>query len=438
MILQHEVRKARTDSTRHRTRRRALGIFLGAGLLSLAACGGSDSTSDSTSVEPAVVTTEPAAKPVLVVGAVLPLTGTFSDVGTAAEAGLRATAQIINEDGGILGHQLEVVVRDDGGETQQAVAAMREILQIPNLIAVVPEVFSHLTPALAPLANEAGILGFTVADMKTVAPDPTLFPLLYGTNRPNSEAVRAQLALARKLGVKTIGVLTPENAVALQTFQNAQDLAANYGITVVGAEKFALSSTDVTPQLSILKGKKPDALVIWGTSQPLGVIARGIRDLGMKNVRVFGADEALHKDMAVTIPESIQGQFHFVMPRAGSIGSRSATGDRFLAVLNANGPITGNMSSAMILHDGLQTVRYGFERAGSLEGKLAAVAIDGMINDASPPAWWVQYPTGPRFSADAHGTSNVDLSTGFWATLVAPFVNANGIFEAEPFDYVRS
>lgn len=389
----------------------------------------STETADSTALS-----VDEGADPV-VIGAVLPLTGTFSEVGTAAEAGLRATAEIINEDGGILGREVQIEVRDSAGETQQAVGAMRDLLEIDNLVGAVPEVFSHLTPAVAPLVEEAGVLSFTVSDMTTVAPVASDFPLLYGTNRPNVQAVTAQLALARDHGIKTIGVLTPENAVALQTFENAQELAPDFGIEVVAAETFALDSTDVTPQLTQIQAADPDALIVWGTAQPLGVIARSIRDVGMTDVEVIVADESLHKDLAVTIPEEIQKQFSIVLPRSGATQMGNAAAQRFLATLNEMGGLSGNMSSAQILHDGLQTLRYGFETAGSFDTISAADAINGLSTASDLPEWWAQYNGGPKFSSDVHGSANATFDVGFWAVAVAPFSNNEGIFDAQEFDF---
>ena len=71
---------------------------------SLAACGGDDGGGEGGSDDP------------IVIGTSLPLTGEFSQPGQAAEQGYKVWQEMVNAEGGLLGREIELVVRTAGGE----------------------------------------------------------------------------------------------------------------------------------------------------------------------------------------------------------------------------------------------------------------------------------------------------------------------------------
>jgi branched-chain amino acid transport system substrate-binding protein len=89
---------------------RALGALLAfAAIVGLAAgCGGGGDSDDSS---------EP-----IKIGISLPLTGEFSQPGTAAKQGYQVWAETINEQGGLLGRQVELDIKDDASDQNTVVA----------------------------------------------------------------------------------------------------------------------------------------------------------------------------------------------------------------------------------------------------------------------------------------------------------------------------
>ena len=97
-------------STRRGWKAAALG---GALVLALAACGGGssgDGDGDQASSEP------------IRIGTSLPLTGEFSQPGTAARQGYEVWQEMVNADGGLLGRDVELVIKDDASNQNTIVA----------------------------------------------------------------------------------------------------------------------------------------------------------------------------------------------------------------------------------------------------------------------------------------------------------------------------
>jgi branched-chain amino acid transport system substrate-binding protein len=73
------------------------------------------------------VATSSAASP-LKIGISLPLTGRFSEPGTAAQRGYRLWAQLTNARGGLLGRKVQLIIRDDGSDQNTIVSDYNRLI----------------------------------------------------------------------------------------------------------------------------------------------------------------------------------------------------------------------------------------------------------------------------------------------------------------------
>lgn len=85
-------------------------------------------------------------KSAIKIGAVLPLTGTFAIYGQQALKGAQLAVDEINSSGGILGHKLEIIVRDNETNPAKTVSYSRELIQQEH-------VFSLMGPSAVHLAT---------------------------------------------------------------------------------------------------------------------------------------------------------------------------------------------------------------------------------------------------------------------------------------------
>jgi branched-chain amino acid transport system substrate-binding protein len=101
-------------------------LLLVATLALLAAgCGGGNDESAATG---GTSETTGGGKPIKV-GASLPLTGDFSEPGQAAKQGYEIWQEQVNENGGLLGRQVQIVVKDDGSDENTVVTDYNALIQ---------------------------------------------------------------------------------------------------------------------------------------------------------------------------------------------------------------------------------------------------------------------------------------------------------------------
>jgi len=92
----------------------------------------------------------------ITIGALLPLTGADSDEGFRALNGLYLAKKEINENGGILGKKLDVIILNDRGD-EEYVVQQYNTLKEKNVAAIIGSSYSGVTLALAKAAEKDGI-----------------------------------------------------------------------------------------------------------------------------------------------------------------------------------------------------------------------------------------------------------------------------------------
>ena len=108
--------------------------------LGLAACGTAEGGSD-TSSDP------------IKIGVVVPLTGPFSPVGTGDKAAIEQEVARINADGGVLGRDLEVTIKDDKTDVPQSVTEYNQMAADRSYTAILSSSHVGASTAIGPSAE---------------------------------------------------------------------------------------------------------------------------------------------------------------------------------------------------------------------------------------------------------------------------------------------
>jgi len=92
----------------------------------------------------------------ITIGALLPLTGEDSDEGFRALNGLYLAKKEINDNGGILGKKLDVIILNDRGD-EEYIVQQYKVLKERGVAAIIGSSYSGVTIALAKAAEEDGM-----------------------------------------------------------------------------------------------------------------------------------------------------------------------------------------------------------------------------------------------------------------------------------------
>ncbi len=133
------------------TRRIRLGLAASAmaSALVLSGCGGDDGGSSGGESE---------AKDPIVIGVSLPLTGDFSEPGKGVQRGYEAWAKIVNDNGGLIGRQVEIKVLDDQSNADRVVSDYEQLIGQDQVDLVFGPFSTRLVVPSARVAEEYGML----------------------------------------------------------------------------------------------------------------------------------------------------------------------------------------------------------------------------------------------------------------------------------------
>jgi len=220
-----------------------------------------------------------AAEPIKI-GAIFSVTGPASFLGEPEKNTAKMLEEDINKSGGLLGRKVEIIVYDDQTDATEAVKAVDRLIKNDKVAAIIGPSTSGSTLAIVPKVEEAKIpLVSCAAARKIVEP---VKKWVFKTPQSDLLAVRQIFRHAAKSGIKKIAIVTASDAFGAAGREELKDQAPKMGLTIVADEVFGPKDTDMTAQLTKIKGTDAQAIICWGTNPGPAVIARNRVQLGMK------------------------------------------------------------------------------------------------------------------------------------------------------------
>lgn len=217
-----------------------------------------------------------------------PITGPASADGEAATRGAELAVQLVNEQGGVLGRSLELVVYDDNFSPDEAANVTRRLIEQDNVIAVISGSYSFTTRAGAPIAQEAA-----VPFMGSYAVHPSItqtgeYVWRIGALATVQGKAGAELVV-NELGAEEIGLLIIDNdfgvSLADAFRQHAQELGAEF----VYEERYPLGESDFRPLISGIEDAAPDVLYAIGYYGEASALVRQIDEAGL-DLQIVGQE----------------------------------------------------------------------------------------------------------------------------------------------------
>ena len=256
-------------------RTRWLGLLI-ALLLMAAACGGESEETTTTAAEggsttttaAAETTTTAAAAEPITIGVSLPLTGDFSEPGTAAQQGYEVWVDMINASGGILGRPVELSVVDNGSDQDTAVADYEKFITVDEVDLVVGPFSSFL---VIPTSEVAARYGYAFVEPAGGAPDVFnrgLTNIFFA--QPARGAEQADpfsdyiLGLPDDSRPATFAVVSQDDPFTLGVMDRLKEQLTGGGLELVFDEIYAPDTTDFSSLALQVADLDPD-LIVGGT-----------------------------------------------------------------------------------------------------------------------------------------------------------------------------
>jgi len=224
------------------------------------------------------------------VGALFSVTGQWSFLGDPEKKTAELVAENINKAGGINGYKLELIVYDTEADATKTNLLFKKLITQDKVCAVIGPSGSGTSLAIVPVAEQHKIpLISCAASYKIVNNDKTGKPYkwVFKTPQTDTMAVEAIYTHMKKHGISKIAVLSVTSGFGLSGLSELVRLAPEYGITILEDENYDGKDSDMTAQLTKIKGVAPQAIVNWSVGPTQVTVLRNWRDLGMASIPFY-------------------------------------------------------------------------------------------------------------------------------------------------------
>lgn len=223
------------------------------------------------------------------VGAVFAVTGRASFLGDPEKKTVVMLAEQINKAGGINGKKLELIVYDTEGDATKANLAVKKLITQDKVCVVLGPSLSGNSLAVVPLAAQYKTPLISAAASYKIVTDEAGNQRKWVFKVPQSDtmAVEAIYTRLKKLGLTKIAIMSATTGFGKSGHGQLVALAPKYGITILADESYGPKDTDMTAQLTKIKGIGPQAIVNWTVGPTQVVVLRNWKDLGMTNIPFY-------------------------------------------------------------------------------------------------------------------------------------------------------
>ena len=221
-------------------------------------------------------------------GAFFDLSGRAAFIGTPSKLVAEMVVEKINNEGGINGQKLELILADTEGNPAKAASIAKKFIHKNNVVAII-----------GPTLTDAGMNVKKVVDsgktptIMTVGGDPVImggkfgpFKYVFKSPQRSSIAVERLFIYLKEKKLTRIAMLTAADGFGKDGEHWMEELAPKYGIEIIARESFGTRDTDMTAQLTKVKNVNPQAIVAWTIGPAGSIIAKNKAQLGI-NLPLF-------------------------------------------------------------------------------------------------------------------------------------------------------
>lgn len=251
---------------------RLITMFVLALSLSLLVAGTSAARTD-VQASPAVT-----AKPQIVIGAALPLTGAFAGFGATWINGVRLAYNQINRAGGINGKRVKLYIDDWASDTAKSVQVFQKFAEV-NKVHVVLGGGSGAILAQAAVANRTKTVLLNAAAQTPAMRQsgPYVFSNINDANKEAEDLVRFA---SRKLGIKRATIAWVDNATGQGGRDGLLAAAKRYDIEIIDSVSHSFTDFNYRTVVARIKDKNPPAVFVASHREHTGQLLKQAREAG--------------------------------------------------------------------------------------------------------------------------------------------------------------
>ncbi len=220
------------------------------------------------------------------IGAILPLTGDSAAWGEQGKYGIEIAVEEINSKGGINGKKLEVVYEDSQAIPRNAVTSIQKLINVDKVPAVVGDIVSATTLAMAPIAEKSKTVLMAISASAPAITNAGEYTFRVWPSDLLEGGVLAEFVAKNKY--KRVCILHIQTDYGTGLRDAFKKTLEQKGGKVILTQGYKQDETDFKPVLLKIKSKKADAVYLVSYYKDAGLVLKQAKEIGLKT-QFFGA-----------------------------------------------------------------------------------------------------------------------------------------------------
>jgi len=236
-------------------------------------------------------------KEAIYIGLANPMSGDNAWVGETKVRGVKLAVKMANENGGIDGREIKLLIEDDAGNASQAVQVAKKLAGDPRVLVVIGHWYSTCALAALPIYDENGIPLITDAASEDLTnSSPNMFRICLTTRQMGEQVARY---VWDKMGHREVVTMYPMVDFGIGANESFVAEFKKLGGTVLAQEGFMPGTRDFSSQITKVSRLDPDAIYFGGYYTECAMVCKQANRAGV-DIPLYGTD-AVNADDLVTI-----------------------------------------------------------------------------------------------------------------------------------------
>lgn len=313
----------------------------------------------------------------VVLGATTPLSGPAAAWGATARA-VEAYAEYINEQGGIHGRKIRVVLRDDGYLPPRAMANVREFIDRIGVFGLVGPLGSANVAATRDFIISKRVFFTPIADSGLWADYGDLTYVIDVYPYYRYEAMVLARYAVQQLGARRVAIIYQNDQYGRPGLEGASAALAEMGMRLVAQVPYELTETDLSLHALRVQEAQADAVLLYATPRHGALAAQALHRLNPRP-RILSTFTLADPVMAQLAGEAWNG---VIVPAYFPFPEMDPKVQRVLDIVVARKPeLKATPFNALAGITFLEPFLEGFRRAGrNLTPETFRAAIESIQN----------------------------------------------------------
>ncbi len=291
------------------------------------------------------------------IGVVLPLTGKYASYGQGTKQGIELAAEDIRNGGG----QIQLYYEDSKSTPKDGVSAGLKLINLHHVDAVIGDIASEITLALAPILEEKHVILFSPGSSSPSLTNAGDYIFRNWISDAYEGRYLAEFIKSKLPEMKKVSVIYANNDYGIGL---KKEFANTFG-SILSEDAFNTDTKSFLPILTKIKQKNPDGVFMIGYHQDYATILKQAKEINF-SVQFFSSVSFQDEKVLQLAGDAANGVIYSIPESSTNDGEKMAFTERFEKRF-------GNAPSVFALHayDATRILSAGMQDTKNVENLKA-------------------------------------------------------------------